>query len=158
MRLGVILGVLLFGALCWPVEDLVNGELPGGCKLDTHMFSGYLPISSSKNIHYVFVESKGKWNEDPLMVILDGGPGCSAMQTLFFESGPCVIDTEIYPNPYSFNNRTNLLYIEAPAGVGFSTSSDPLFYNDQTAADDNILALHKFFEKFPEYLNRDLYV
>ena len=53
-----------------------------------------------------------------------------------------------------------MLYLEAPAGVGFSYSSNPADYNtgdNQTAA-DNLAALHAFFSKFPMYTVNDFYV
>jgi cathepsin A (carboxypeptidase C) len=53
-----------------------------------------------------------------------------------------------------------MLYLEAPAGVGFSYSQDTADYNtgdDQTAA-DNYVALQLFFKKYPQYLKHDFYV
>ena len=147
------LGVL---ALSFPTADFVETQLPG-CNNQAHLFSGYLSISSTKEIHYVLALSADRWSSDPLLVWLQGGPGCSSMQTLFLENGPCVFDDgqqSIYDNPFGFNNRTNVLYLEAPAGVGYSyaKSDSDRTYNDIIAADDNLLALHKFFEKFPEFI------
>ena len=63
-------------------------------------------------------------------------------------------------NPYSWLNLTNLLFIDGPAGVGYSVNNDPSFvYNDKNTAQDSLDALNDFFtNKFPEYLPNPLYL
>ncbi len=53
-----------------------------------------------------------------------------------------------------------MLYLESPIGVGFSYSDDERDYivdDDQTAA-QNLLAVEKFFELYPEYSNRKFFI
>lgn len=53
-------------------------------------------------------------------------------------------------NPYSWDKLSHLLFIESPAGVGFSINTDPSFkYNDPTTVIDNFDALLDFFVKYP---------
>lgn len=53
-----------------------------------------------------------------------------------------------------------MLFIEAPAGVGFSYADFPsgLVHNDSSTAADNLNALIYFFANFPEYAQNDLYI
>lgn len=96
------------------------------------IYSGFLNVpNTSKDIHYVFLESQSNHTTDPLVVWFNGGPGCSSMLGFLQETGPFVLEdnaTEYTANPYAWNNETNILYIEQPAGVGYSTcdnATDP---------------------------------
>ncbi len=63
------------------------------------------------------------------------------------------------PNPYSWHKLSNLLFIESPAGVGYSTNNDSAFsYNDGTTATDNMDALLNFFKNYPEYAKNDFWI
>ena len=63
-------------------------------------------------------------------------------------------------NPYSWNLRANVLYIENPAGVGFSIAGtdDDWLHSDYSTSLDLIEALKDFYTKFPTLVNNDLYV
>lgn len=64
-------------------------------------------------------------------------------------------------NEYSWNKLANVLYIESPGGVGFSTCADSrdCTYDDDLSADDNAKAVEYFFTTlFPEYLPNKLYL
>ena len=79
------------------------------------------------------------------------------------EHGPFHIsqDGALSPNPYSWNKVANMLYVEQPAGVGFSYSDTPedlVDVGDDDSSSDNVVAIQKFFEKFPERLSNDFYV
>jgi len=47
------------------------------------------------------------------------------------------------PNPYSWNKIAHVVYIESPAGVGYSyvDSVEIPEYTDETSAEDNYLAV-----------------
>jgi carboxypeptidase C (cathepsin A) len=111
-----------------------------GDSLPSKWYSGYLTVSETKALHYVFVESiSDKASEDPVLVWFNGGPGCSSMLALFSEHGPFVFDDgemEIKPNPEPWNKRANVLYLESPAGVGYSfgKEEDDKKHNDMTTS------------------------
>lgn len=58
-----------------------------------------------------------------ITVWLNGGPGCSSLAGIMLENGPFLWQPGTYRpvrNPYSWNNLTNMVYIDQPAGTGFS--------------------------------------
>lgn len=115
-------------ALAGPKEDDLIDYLPGFPDRDDRnfdMFSGFLDIAGGKHIHYMFVESQFNFEVDPVIIWFNGGPGCSSMLGFATEHGPYLMkDGETSfskePNPWSWNNNANVLYIESPVGVGYS--------------------------------------
>lgn len=63
-------------------------------------------------------------------------------------------------NKFGWLNLTNLLFIDSPAGVGFSINNDPKYqYNDANTLKDNLFALQFFFtNKFPNYAQSKFYI
>ncbi|KAF5406238.1 Carboxypeptidase [Paragonimus heterotremus] len=125
-------------------------------------YSGYLTGSSDNfQLHYWFIEATEEPDEAPLVLWLNGGPGCSSMEGLLEENGPFIVQPgqTLIPNPYSWNNFANILYLETPAGVGFSFAKDGnVTTNDDLTSLNNYHALLSFFEKFPAYKNRDFFI
>jgi len=73
------------------------------------------------------------------------------------EHGPYSLDDgeiTFRENPYSWNKEANVLYIEQPAGVGYSTcnaTATDCSFNDTSDATDNLQIVLAWFEKYPEY-------
>ena len=100
---------------------------------------------------------------DPVTIWFNGGPGCSSMLAFMQENGPlCIDDGEnfIKTNPHPWNTRMNMLWIESPAGVGYSwaETEQDLETNDMVQSQDALAALKSFYVKFPEYLPNKLFV
>ena len=103
--------------------------------------------------------------DDPLIVWFNGGPGCSSFLGAFLENGPCIIpdgEYQIRENPYSWNKRANLLYLETLPGVGYATAinttENPLNYSDEQSSKWQFAALQEFYKRFPLLLTNDLYI
>lgn len=84
------------------------------------------------------------------------------MYGLFYEHGPLFIsnyDSSLSINPFRWTRFANMLYIESPAGVGFSITDDESYSTDdfQTAT-DNLAALESFFQKFPQFFTNSLFI
>ncbi|XP_057359013.1 lysosomal protective protein isoform X3 [Manis pentadactyla] len=120
--------------------------LPGLAKQPSfRQYSGYLRGSGPKRLHYWFVESQKDPQSSPVVLWLNGGPGCSSLDGLLTEHGPFLI--------------ANVLYLESPAGVGFSYSTDKSYAtNDTEVAQSNFEALQDFFHLFPEYKDNELFL
>merc|ERR1712002_598123 len=112
--------------------------------------------SGDKNLHYWFTESQRDPTTDPVILWLNGGPGCSSLDGFLAELGPFKIDNDgatVLQNPYSWNLNASVLFLEAPACVGFSYDlNEECETNDDLTSTSNYAALQNFFsEKFPEY-------
>ncbi|KAH0467951.1 hypothetical protein IEQ34_002984 [Dendrobium chrysotoxum] len=93
-------------------------QLPGfKGQLPFQMETGYLTVDEFNGVElfYYFVESERNASEDPLLLWLTGGPGCSSFSALFFEIGPVKFQIAAYDgsvptllyNPYSWTKVNN---------------------------------------------------
>jgi serine carboxypeptidase-like clade 2 len=79
------------------------------------------------------------------------------------EFGPWrpVSNGSVVSNPFSFTKIASIVFLEQPAGVGFSYSTkktDVFNCNDYQSAKDNLLIIKKFFERFPERKNNKFFI
>lgn len=68
----------------------------------------------------MFFDSQRDPDNDPLVLWLNGGPGCSSMIGMVYENGPFTFipnTTEFEKNEFAWNKKANLLYISSPQGV-----------------------------------------
>jgi len=145
-----------------PFKDLIT-SLPGlNDNAPFKSYSGYLESNEGRHLFYWFVESQNDPENDPLVLWFNGGPGCSSMEGMLHEHGPYQIQPDgerIKLNPHSWNTVANILYIEAPAGVGYSYSDDGNYVTgDHETAKNNYAAVKSFFSKFPEYTKNEFYI
>ncbi|XP_010239839.1 serine carboxypeptidase-like 45 [Brachypodium distachyon] len=145
-------------------EDEIRG-LPGQPPVSFAQYSGYVAVDAARkrSLFYYFAEAELDPATKPLVLWLNGGPGCSSVGVgAFSENGPFrPSGNALVRNEYSWNKEANMLYLESPAGVGFSYSTDPSFYGgvgDSMTARDNLKFLQGWFAKFPRYKGRDLYI
>ncbi|WWC66700.1 uncharacterized protein I206_100604 [Kwoniella pini CBS 10737] len=133
----------------------------GWCDPDVKSYSGYLDVGYGKELFFSFFESRSKPKQDPVIMWINGGPGCSSSLGMFMELGPCTIkdqptsvnDTKI--NPYSWNENANLFFLDEPIGVGFSHSEHgQKVATTEAAAKDVQAFVSIFFETFKEFEGR----
>ncbi|KAJ9552065.1 hypothetical protein OSB04_016110 [Centaurea solstitialis] len=154
-----------------PQEGLAEldkiSELPGQPEgVDFNQYSGYVTVNqdAGRALFYYFVESPKDSSNKPLVLWLNGGPGCSSLFGAMTELGPFRINSDaktLFRNKYAWSNVANVLFLECPAGVGFSysnTTSDYDHPGDKKTADDSYIFLINWLERFPQYKTHDFYI
>ncbi|KAI3729319.1 hypothetical protein L6452_17975 [Arctium lappa] len=137
--------------------------------------SGYLPVNATtaSAIFYAFYEAQfpnhTSLSQTPLVIWLQGGPGCSSMIGNFYELGPWrvtpslkqnVKHLQLQPNPGSWNRIFGLLFLDNPIGTGFSVASTPEeIPRDQLAVARHLfIAIRKFIALDPLFKSRPIYI
>ncbi|KAF5729478.1 Serine carboxypeptidase-like 49 [Tripterygium wilfordii] len=125
--------------------------------------AGYYKIANSHDarMFYFFFESR-KSKNDPIVIWLTGGPGCSSELAMFYENGPFTIadNMSLLWNEYGWDQASNLLYVDQPTGTGFSYSSDrrDIRHNEDGVSNDLYDFLQAFFEEHPQLQGNDFYI
>ncbi|XP_024969566.1 serine carboxypeptidase-like [Cynara cardunculus var. scolymus] len=125
--------------------------------------AGYYQIEHSYDaqMFYFYFKSRNSEN-DPVVIWLTGGPGCSSELALFYENGPFKIgkNLTLVWNEYGWDQAANLLYVDQPTGTGFSYSSDKrdIRHDEKGVSDDLYDFLQSFFTEHPELVNNDFYI
>ncbi|KAK4486207.1 hypothetical protein RD792_008877 [Penstemon davidsonii] len=115
-----------------PHSDKIT-HLPGQPQVEFQQFSGYLTVDEKKerSLFYYFVQAEVDPHSKPLVLWLNGGPGCSSIGVgAFSENGPFRPNGQVLlRNEYSWNR-----------------------------AKDNLVFLQHWFLKFPQYRNSNLFI
>jgi len=86
---------------------------------------------------------------------LTGGPGCSGELAIFMENGPFKLNRSnlsLYKNEHAWNNQANLIYVDQPIGVGYSTVGEVDYVTNEEQVAKNLLEfLSQFLTKYPEF-------
>ncbi|KAL6854288.1 hypothetical protein ACP4OV_019191 [Aristida adscensionis] len=170
----VLVAVVLACSACCgraaPQGALVT-RLPGfdGAFPSKH-YAGYVTVDEKhgRNLFYYVVESERDPGKDPVVLWLNGGPGCSSFDGFVYEHGPFNFESggsvkslpKLHLNPYSWSKVSTVIYLDSPAGVGLSYSKNVSDYQTgdlKTAADSHIFLL-KWFQLYPEFLKNPFYI
>ncbi|KAK7062247.1 carboxypeptidase [Favolaschia claudopus] len=135
------------------------------------IFAGHLPSDpdASKlqinvvtaHLYFVMVKNRRTADKKRLMFWFNGGPGCSSFDGLMMEVGPWRMDGKGGFNVAEggWEEYTTMVYIDQPAGTGFSyTSTDRYVHTLEEATSQMIEFLRNFYKVFPEYQNVDTYL
>jgi carboxypeptidase C (cathepsin A) len=138
---------------------------------DVNSKSGYMSIDGSeydkdgedKHLFYWQFDKRNAAEGDstiPFVVWLTGGPGCSSSLALLAENGPCGVNpdgTSTYLNPHSWTEVAHVLWLDQPAGVGYSYGSEE-DSNEAMISEDAYYFLLKFMVENPQYASNPLFV
>ncbi|ROV99211.1 hypothetical protein VPNG_08228 [Cytospora leucostoma] len=109
-------------------------------------YAGRLPIATSNTsanssslneLFFWFFPSENPLASNEITIWLNGGPGCSSLDGLLQENGPFLWQSGTYspqPNPFSWTNLTNVVWIDQPIGTGLSSAAPgaPALVTDET--------------------------
>ncbi|KAF3923560.1 hypothetical protein ABW20_dc0105045 [Dactylellina cionopaga] len=133
------------------------------CKSGSRQLTGHVNVTQHKSLFFWFHESRRDPKNDPLIIWLNGGPGASSLMGGLTELGPCMIDDDgknTTHNPYSWSNFANIMFVDQPAGVGFSTTSNDSYfpYTAQDTATDFSNFIRRLFKHvIPEFASHKVH-
>lgn len=158
-------------------DYLVSSDLlPGLSSIDDQslipqMYAGHLPLGEEEDTntkHYFFWkfhDTSGLASSsaaNTLIFWLNGGPGCSSMDGALMESGPFRVndDGKLHLNNGSWHTRGDLVFVDQPAGTGFSTVGEDKDYDDDLALVSQrfIAFLENYFTVFPEDYSKNIVI
>lgn len=152
-----------------PEEHLVTEPLPlwSGDPFPTQHWAGHLPASSDGTKFFFYwlfapdLSSSSSSSVDestlPLIIWINGGPGCSSMDGLFLENGPFRLVRESPANGGDYvltaantswhQTPAYTMYIDQPVGTGLSFVTTQSHYptNDEEVNIDFYAFLQSFF-------------
>lgn len=165
LTVGVALATTTVGALYVTPRLRETGAGWRPCDPSVEQWSGYFDIpGATANKHYFYwaFGPRNKNPKAPVLLWMTGGPGCSSMLALLAENGPCLVNEtsgELYNNTYSWNNEAYVIYIDQPAGVGFSTADKSDYdTNEKGVSEDMYHFLQAFFGAHKNLQKNDFFV
>lgn len=133
---------------------------PTICDPGVKQHSGYLGAGGGTKYFFWMFESRSSPSNDPLVLWLTGGPGCSSQLALLAENGPCSVSKDganTILNKYSWTSKANVIWVDQPAATGFSTGL-PLTHNEDGVAASMYIFLQNFYEALPQYKSSDFFI
>ncbi|XP_031378195.1 serine carboxypeptidase-like 2 [Punica granatum] len=165
---GVVFLLALSGAIS--AVKIVK-ELPGyNRELPFYLETGYIGVGDMEEsqLFYYFVESQRSPGQDPIMLWLTGGLGCSVLSAFFYGNGPVEFNyggyngslPTLHLNPYTWTTGLSIIYVDAPVGTGFSysTTAENYAVDDYKSSEQTYEFLRKWLMKHPQYLENILYI
>ncbi|KAJ0458171.1 putative peptidase S10, serine carboxypeptidase, alpha/Beta hydrolase [Helianthus annuus] len=138
--------------------------------LPFYLETGYVGVDENEDaqLFYYFIRSESNPDDDPLMLWITGGPGCSSISGLLYEIGPIQFEAVRYngslptliSTPYSWTKMASIIFLDIPVGTGFSYARTKW----ASRSTDTLLSVHahefmrKWFESHPEFVSNAFYV
>lgn len=124
--------------------------------------TSYISLSShrvSKVFHYLIKASHS--HSDALLIWIGSGPGCSASNVLFLESGPYAFGQKLDygVNEFAWNKLGDVAYLDFPFGTGLSESEngEEALRSVSAAANELNAFMVYFLGMNKEYSSKKLY-
>ena len=153
-------------------ENYVQGQQTRSQSNDLFPFKpdvGYISLyeDPGNDMFYWHFPAEENPETAPILIWLQGGPGCASTLGLFTENGP------LYVNDYkpgqgelkadkrveTWNQKANMIFPDYPLGVGFSTVTEGhVSSNKEGVIKEFQLFYQGFLEKYPQYKGRDIFI
>nr|XP_049704556.1 probable serine carboxypeptidase CPVL isoform X1 [Helicoverpa armigera] len=174
----------VLGAVVSPIDQddgpliltpyIENGETEKAKALSAVEASLFAGVNS--HAAYITVNRTAKWHlffwyfpaeglpleDTPLLIWLQGGPGGSSLFGLFEEIGPIRIGDDgetVERMPITWGSNYSLLFIDNPAGTGFSFSEGGEYATNEDQVGECLLNfLQQFLQVFPELRKAPLFL
>ncbi|GBG89208.1 hypothetical protein CBR_g48916 [Chara braunii] len=139
-------------------------------------YSGYVYLNdtstitnSTRRLYYYFVRSERDLASDPVVLWLNGGPGCSSMFGFALGNGPFRFTRgdstgslpELSVNPDAWSKVANMIFLDSPFGVGLSRSQQtpsPVRTDDLATSADLHRFLLEWMKAHPTFTKNPLYL
>ncbi|KAK6373533.1 hypothetical protein LTS17_008025 [Exophiala oligosperma] len=130
-------------------------------------YAGTLSInnnaSNENQLFFWFFPSDNPDASDEITIWLNGGPGCSSLDGLLQEHGPFLWQSGTYkpqPNPFSWTNLTNMVYVDQPVGTGLSPAAKgaPAKITSETQVTEDFAGFWKNFMTTFNMTGRKVYI
>ncbi|KAK4743307.1 hypothetical protein SAY87_001308 [Trapa incisa] len=134
--------------------------------------TGYTSVGEIEFFYY-FVHSQGKPDTDPVLLFINGGPGCTGLNGLMYQIGPLSFNVSDYTGGMpslmdkgnAWTETSSIIFLDAPVGTGFTyatstsayTSTDTLTAQQVHAFIREWMTDHPSFQKNPFFLGTDSY-
>ncbi|XP_028765421.1 serine carboxypeptidase-like 2 isoform X2 [Neltuma alba] len=139
-------------------------------RLPFHLETGYVGVGEEEEVQvfYYFIKSENNPEDDPILIWLQGGPGCSSFGGLVNEIGPIAFPNQVYNGslpglllrPPSWTKVSNIIFPDLPVGTGFTYAKTEAA--KQSSDSGGVRHADQFLRKWlmdhPEYLSHKMYL
>lgn len=143
-------------------DELRVKNVPGlDPSFSQEMFAGQIPLGiNTRRIYFYFIRARNDSPKTPIAFWYTGGPGCSSLAAMMTEQGPFWPNENgtVSENDNAWTNQMNMVFVDSPAGVGFSEAPERYAPNDSQTAEDAYDFTKRFMEVFPDMNTRDMYL
>ncbi|KAI3747351.1 hypothetical protein L6452_09805 [Arctium lappa] len=138
--------------------------------LPFQMETGYVGVDENEDIQlfYYFIQSESNPKDDPLILWISGGPGCSSIMGFLYEIGPIKFEEVPYNGSLptftfrsgSWTQIANIIFLDIPVGAGFSyrRSGQASRSDDFLLADQAYEFIRKWLKSHPEFISNPFYI
>ncbi|MED6132788.1 hypothetical protein PIB30_022101 [Stylosanthes scabra] len=132
-------------------------RLPGfDGPLPFHLETGYIGLGDPDDemqVFYYFVKSENDPQNDPLLLWITGGPGCSSFSALVYELDAKVVDL------ITLCLVANIIFVDLPMGTGYSYTKNVLRHrSDWKMVHQTHGFIRKWLAENPEFLSNKFYM